>query len=213
MENKNMKRITNITYPTFALLTLACFALSPTAQAGKPHPSPTPIPTPTISPTPIPSPTPTGSARVNDANGQFLGFLVDMMSSQYTGPVIFVPSANVLVTLHGGGDYSGDLDVPPLDTYFLSGDCSGTPYVYVGYVWWLPIAFQYGSSSTFVTVTRAGYQLPNSAYAGSVFSGFDGQCHSDSSQIGGYVSVTVHPVTLPFSNPITAPLTFGGGNP
>ena len=33
MENKNMKRITNITYPAFALLALACFALSPHARA------------------------------------------------------------------------------------------------------------------------------------------------------------------------------------
>jgi hypothetical protein len=45
MENKNMKRITNITYPAFALLALACFALSPTAQA-KPQPTPTPTPAP-----------------------------------------------------------------------------------------------------------------------------------------------------------------------
>ena len=40
-----MKRITNITYPAFALLALACFALSPTAQA-KPQPTPTPTPAP-----------------------------------------------------------------------------------------------------------------------------------------------------------------------
>ena len=37
MENKNLKRITKITYPAFALLALACFALSPTAE-GKPPP-------------------------------------------------------------------------------------------------------------------------------------------------------------------------------
>src|SRR5258705_53655 len=45
-----MKTITKITYPGFALLALACFALSPTAQAGRPHPSPTPSPTPTPPP-------------------------------------------------------------------------------------------------------------------------------------------------------------------
>src|SRR5262245_24700239 len=38
MENKNMKRITNITYPAFALLALACFAISPRAQAVLPAP-------------------------------------------------------------------------------------------------------------------------------------------------------------------------------
>ena len=37
MENKNLKRITKITCPAFALLTLACFALSATAE-GKPPP-------------------------------------------------------------------------------------------------------------------------------------------------------------------------------
>ena len=42
-------------YIAFALLTLACFALSPTAQAKPPHPTPTPIPTPT--PTPAPTQT------------------------------------------------------------------------------------------------------------------------------------------------------------
>src|SRR6516164_231559 len=36
MENKNLKRITKITYP--ALLALACFALSPSAQAVVPAP-------------------------------------------------------------------------------------------------------------------------------------------------------------------------------
>jgi hypothetical protein len=42
MENKNLKRITKITYPAFALLALACFALSPTAE-GKPSlPAPSP---------------------------------------------------------------------------------------------------------------------------------------------------------------------------
>ena len=39
MENKNLKRITKITYPAFALLALACFALSATAE-GKPPPPP-----------------------------------------------------------------------------------------------------------------------------------------------------------------------------
>jgi len=40
MENKNMKRITNITYPAFALLALGCFALSTVAQAQLPPPAP-----------------------------------------------------------------------------------------------------------------------------------------------------------------------------
>ena len=43
MENKNMKRITRITYPAFALLPLACFALLPTAE-GKPPTLPAPKP-------------------------------------------------------------------------------------------------------------------------------------------------------------------------
>ena len=38
MENKNLKRITKITYPGFALLALACFALSPTLRAVSPPP-------------------------------------------------------------------------------------------------------------------------------------------------------------------------------
>jgi len=38
MENKNLKRMTKITYPWFALLALACFALSPSAQAVVPAP-------------------------------------------------------------------------------------------------------------------------------------------------------------------------------
>ena len=38
MENKNLKRITKITYPGFALLALACCALSPSAQAVVPAP-------------------------------------------------------------------------------------------------------------------------------------------------------------------------------
>ena len=38
MENKNLKRITKITYPGFALLALACFALSPTLRAVSPAP-------------------------------------------------------------------------------------------------------------------------------------------------------------------------------
>ena len=38
-----MKRITNITYPAFALLALPCFALSPTAE-GKAPPPPAPNP-------------------------------------------------------------------------------------------------------------------------------------------------------------------------
>src|SRR5215831_5581641 len=37
MENKNLKRITKITYPGFALLVLACFAPSPRAQAVVPE--------------------------------------------------------------------------------------------------------------------------------------------------------------------------------
>src|SRR5215510_6440941 len=41
MEHKNLKRITKITYPAFALLALACFALSATAE-GKPPPPPAP---------------------------------------------------------------------------------------------------------------------------------------------------------------------------
>ena len=38
MENKNLKRITKINYPAFALLVLACFALSPRVQAVVPAP-------------------------------------------------------------------------------------------------------------------------------------------------------------------------------
>ena len=38
MENKNLKRITKITYPALALLALACFALSPKMQAVVPAP-------------------------------------------------------------------------------------------------------------------------------------------------------------------------------
>jgi hypothetical protein len=41
MENKNLKRITKIIYAAFALLALACFALSATAE-GKPPPPPAP---------------------------------------------------------------------------------------------------------------------------------------------------------------------------
>jgi hypothetical protein len=43
LENKNLKRITKITYPAFALLAVACFALLPTAE-GKPLPPPAPNP-------------------------------------------------------------------------------------------------------------------------------------------------------------------------
>jgi hypothetical protein len=38
IENKNMKRIMNITSAAFALLALACFALSPKVQAVLPAP-------------------------------------------------------------------------------------------------------------------------------------------------------------------------------
>jgi hypothetical protein len=38
MENRNLKRITKITYPAFVLLALACFAVSPTAQGKPPLP-------------------------------------------------------------------------------------------------------------------------------------------------------------------------------
>src|SRR5262245_29544676 len=38
MENKNMKRITNTIYAAVALLALACFAISPSAQAVSPPP-------------------------------------------------------------------------------------------------------------------------------------------------------------------------------
>jgi hypothetical protein len=44
-----MKTITNIISPAFTAIALACFALSPVAQAT-PHPHPTPTPTPTPSP-------------------------------------------------------------------------------------------------------------------------------------------------------------------
>src|SRR5262249_14214012 len=37
-ENKNMKRISNITYPAFAALALGCFAILSTAQAVYPPP-------------------------------------------------------------------------------------------------------------------------------------------------------------------------------
>ena len=40
------KSVTNTIYAVFALLALACFALSPTAQAGRPQPTPTPTPAP-----------------------------------------------------------------------------------------------------------------------------------------------------------------------
>jgi hypothetical protein len=42
IENKNLKRITRITYPAFALLALACFAVSPTAEGKPPPPAPNP---------------------------------------------------------------------------------------------------------------------------------------------------------------------------
>src|SRR5215831_4102984 len=44
IENKNLKRITKITYPALALLALPCFALSPTAAGKPPPPAPAPNP-------------------------------------------------------------------------------------------------------------------------------------------------------------------------
>ena len=72
-------------------LALACFALLPTAQAGRPHPSPTPAPTATPTPTPTPVATQT--------------FAAGFESSIYRGggPVIKSSPGSVL-TVYGTSD-------------------------------------------------------------------------------------------------------------
>jgi len=108
-----MKTITKITYPGFALLALACFALSPTAQAGRPHPSPTPSATPT--------PPPAGGGFPNGIR-------------EFTASNTFVVPDGVnklLVEVWGAGGGAGGTSSEPISghgTYNLGGQGSAGAY-------------------------------------------------------------------------------------
>jgi hypothetical protein len=111
-----MKTITKITYLGFALLALACFALSPTAQAGRPHPSPTPSATPVPTPTPTPTPVPRQTFAAGFESSVYRGGGAVIKSSPGSVLTVFGTSdrADVFMLLFDKATAPVEGDIPAL---------------------------------------------------------------------------------------------------
>jgi hypothetical protein len=133
--------------------------------------------------------------RVFDANGHFIGTLVD--GGFY--PTIYVPSLKKLVAFGFSGDVS------PMGLVYLSKDCSGTAYIPFNSTMLLPLTI-YRVGSGFYTATPDGNPWPFGGFA--VSSNGPNGCYPGGLEFGpgGLTPVALTSVTLPFPVPLAQPL-------
>jgi hypothetical protein len=137
---------------------------------------------------------------VYDANGQFIGTLVDSFGfNNNGGTVVYVPSLQKLV------EFDRDGNISSMDLYFTSNDCSGTAY-------WGPDLMASSTVKEFrsglYTLRPAGNPMPGLTPAHSTYQSH--RCYSSIvADIGGQSPVALVPIngSLPFPVPLAQPLT------
>ena len=131
---------------------------------------------------------------VYDANGRFIGTLVDSTVT----PTVYVPSLKKLIQF----DVLGD--ILWADLAFTSSDCSGTAYANPGVLGPTTVR-RYGSG--LYTVARAGDPVTTALITNSVY--LNGECSPYITMVTGNVPVTLTPLNepLPFAVPLAQPLT------
>jgi hypothetical protein len=151
-----------------------------------------------------------GAVAVHDANGQFLGNLVDYGNGDTT---VYNPTLNRTIQMTGSDTGPSKLTVSPgFDAvlYYTSTDCTGQAYIANTadaktqvVRWYLGGSESYGTASDNATASNVTVQSELD-YLGSFDDNFS--CSSGDDFTGSYYPATT--VTLPFTVPAQGPLQF-----